>query len=40
MGSAFAHLASDKFAEVTAQVQAEVDRRWARLKAMAESAVL
>ncbi len=40
MGSAYAHLASDRFAGLTARVQAEVDRRWARLKAMAENPVL
>jgi pyruvate ferredoxin oxidoreductase alpha subunit len=40
IGGAYAHLASAQFADVTARVQAEVDRRWTRLKAMAESPVL
>jgi pyruvate ferredoxin oxidoreductase alpha subunit len=34
MGSAFAHLASEKFADVTEEIQKEVDRRWQRLLAM------
>jgi pyruvate ferredoxin oxidoreductase alpha subunit len=34
LGSVFAHLASEKFAEVTEEIQKEVDRRWQRLLAM------
>ncbi|MFQ6048209.1 MAG: pyruvate synthase, partial [Phycisphaerae bacterium] len=37
MGRAFRHLASEKYRWLADDVQAEVDRRWARLKAMAES---
>jgi pyruvate ferredoxin oxidoreductase alpha subunit len=40
MGGAFSHLASEKFAEVAVKIQADVDTRWARLKARAESDVL
>lgn len=36
MGGAFAHLATPEYAALAAEVQDEVDRRWARLKAMAE----
>ena len=31
MGSVFAHLASEKFAEVTEEIQEEADRRWQHL---------
>ena len=34
MGSAFAHLSSEKFAEVADEIQKEVDRRWKRLVEM------
>ncbi len=34
MGKAFAHLAKPEFADVAAQIQAEVDRRWTRLLEM------
>ncbi len=37
MGDAFRHLATPQHADLAASVQAEVDRRWARLKAMAEN---
>ncbi len=40
MGGAYRHLATPEFAELAADVQAEVDRRWARLKAMAENPLL
>jgi pyruvate ferredoxin oxidoreductase alpha subunit len=40
MGGAFRHLLSPEFAPITAEVQQEVDRRWARLKVMAESGIL
>lgn len=40
MGRAFSHVAGDKFAALAADVQAEVDRRWARLKAMSENPLL
>ena len=40
MGGSFAHLASDKCANVAAQIQQDVDTRWARLKARAESEIL
>jgi pyruvate ferredoxin oxidoreductase alpha subunit len=40
MGGAFRHLVSPEFALIAAEVQQEVDRRWARLKAMAESGIL
>ncbi|RMF79738.1 MAG: pyruvate synthase [Planctomycetota bacterium] len=40
LGGSFAHLTKPELAEVTADVQAEVDRRWARLKAMAEHELL
>ncbi len=40
MGGAFRHLVSPDFAPIAAEVQEEVDRRWARLKAMSESKVL
>lgn len=35
MGGAYRHLTTPEYAAVAAEVQAEVDRRWARLKAMA-----
>ena len=40
MGGAFAHLGRPEFAAVAQEVQDEVDRRWARLKALAEHALL
>jgi pyruvate ferredoxin oxidoreductase alpha subunit len=40
MGGAFAHLAQPMYAELAREVQEEVDRRWARLRAMAESPLL
>jgi pyruvate ferredoxin oxidoreductase alpha subunit len=40
MGSAFNHLTSEKFADVAAEIQQEVDLRWERLKARAENSVL
>ncbi|HKQ47221.1 MAG TPA: thiamine pyrophosphate-dependent enzyme [Phycisphaerae bacterium] len=40
MGGAFAHLATPDYAAVAKEVQDEVDRRWARLKAMAASEIL
>ncbi len=40
MGGAFSHLAKPDFAAVAREVQEEVDRRWARLKAMAASELL
>lgn len=40
MGGAFRHLLSPEFALIAAEVQQEVDRRWARLKVMAESGIL
>lgn len=40
MGGAFRHLLSPEFAPIVAEVQQEVDRRWARLKVMAESGIL
>jgi pyruvate ferredoxin oxidoreductase alpha subunit len=40
MGSAFAHLASDKCAKIAEEIQADVDARWARLKARSENPVL
>jgi pyruvate ferredoxin oxidoreductase alpha subunit len=40
MGSAFAHLASEKFADVTAEIQREVDRHWQRLLEMDANPVL
>jgi quinol monooxygenase YgiN len=33
MGSAFAHLASERFAEVMEEIKKEVDRHWQRLLA-------
>lgn len=40
MGSAFAHLATPEYAELAEEIQQEVDRRWARLVAMAENPLL
>ncbi len=40
MGTAYAHLTGEKFADVTAEIQQEVDRRWARLKAQSENPTL
>jgi pyruvate ferredoxin oxidoreductase alpha subunit len=40
MGGLFSHLSTEKFAEEAAAIQAEVDRRWARLKALAENPAL
>ena len=40
MGSGFAHLLRPDFADITADVQGEVDRRWKCLKAMAENEAL
>jgi pyruvate ferredoxin oxidoreductase alpha subunit len=37
MGGAFRHLLSDEFAPLAREVQDEVDRRWNRLKAMAQN---
>lgn len=40
MGGGFRHLATPEFAELAADIQAEVDRRWAQLKAMSASELL
>jgi pyruvate ferredoxin oxidoreductase alpha subunit len=40
MGRAFDHLVRPEFADLLADIQGEVDRRWRRLKAMAESPLL
>ncbi len=40
MGGAFAHLGRPEYAELAAEIQEEVDRRWNRLKAMAENPAL
>lgn len=40
MGRAFAHMLKPDFADILGEVQAEVDQRWARLKAMAENPAL
>jgi len=40
MGGAFRHLAQPEYAELAGDVQEEVDRRWARLKAMAAHELL
>jgi pyruvate ferredoxin oxidoreductase alpha subunit len=40
MGTAFAHLADEKFADVTAEIQQEVDRRWRRLLEMDSNPLL
>ena len=40
MGAGFAHLLKPEYADIAAEVQAEVDRRWNRLKGMADSEIL
>jgi pyruvate ferredoxin oxidoreductase alpha subunit len=40
MGGAFSHLATENYKELAAEIQAEVDRRWARLLAMDSSPAL
>jgi pyruvate ferredoxin oxidoreductase alpha subunit len=40
MGGAFAHLSTPPYVEVAKEIQDEVDRRWARLKAMSLSEIL
>jgi pyruvate ferredoxin oxidoreductase alpha subunit len=40
MGGAFRHLATPQYAGLADEVQREVDRRWNRLKAMAEMELL
>ncbi|MFO0837572.1 MAG: thiamine pyrophosphate-dependent enzyme [Phycisphaerae bacterium] len=40
LGTAFSHICTPPFAEVAKDIQAEVDRRWARLKAMAQHELL
>lgn len=40
LGGAFRHLATPEYAALAQEVQDEVDRRWARLKAMSEHALL
>ncbi|MGE0479449.1 MAG: thiamine pyrophosphate-dependent enzyme [Phycisphaerae bacterium] len=40
MGGAFRHLATPACAELAADVQAEVDRRWTRLKTLADNPLL
>ena len=40
MGRSFDHLATAEYADLRAEIQIEVDRRWSRLKAMAESPLL
>ena len=40
MGRSFDHLVKPEFADLLAEIQAEVDRRWGRLQAMAASPVL
>ncbi len=40
MGGAFAHLSTPEYAALAAEIQNEVDRRWARLKAMADHSLL
>lgn len=40
MGGAFAHLSKPEFSDLLADVQKEIDRRWARLKAMAQHELL
>ncbi|MFO0974224.1 MAG: thiamine pyrophosphate-dependent enzyme [Phycisphaerae bacterium] len=40
MGQGFAHLSAGEFADLAADVQTEVDRRWARLKALAAHELL
>lgn len=40
MGAGFAHIAKPDFADIAAEVQTEVNRRWTRLKAKAENELL
>lgn len=40
MGGAFAHLSKPEFADLLAEVQEEIDRRWTRLKAMSQHELL
>ena len=40
MGAGFSHMIKPDFADIVAEVQGEVDRRWKRLKTMADSDVL
>lgn len=40
LGGAYRHLATDKYAALCAEIQQEVDRRWARLRAMQTSGIL
>jgi pyruvate ferredoxin oxidoreductase alpha subunit len=40
MGRAFSHMLRPENADLLAEVQTEVDKRWARIKAMAASEVL
>ena len=40
MGRAFSHLTKPANADLLTEVQAEVDERWVRLKAMAENEIL
>ena len=40
MGGAYRHLTTPEYAGLAAEVQAEVDRRWNRLKALADSELL
>lgn len=40
MGTAFAHLADERFADVTEEIQQEVDRRWRRLLEMDSNPLL
>jgi pyruvate ferredoxin oxidoreductase alpha subunit len=40
MGGAYRHMLSEEFATLTREVQVEVDRRWRRLKTLADSELL
>jgi len=40
MGGLFSHISRPEYAELAADIQQEVDRRWARLRAMSEHALL
>ena len=40
MGAGFAHMVRPDFADIVADVQEEVDRRWERLKVKAENEIL
>lgn len=40
MGGAYRHLSTPEFTDIAREVQEEVDRRWARLKAMADCSLL